>query len=89
LHGTVLSLKNGVPVIAVDAISGGAKVTAQAQTIGWPHCYSVDSLDATALEQAFDACLTEAARAQARACAERAKATLDRMRRAFLSRLDA
>ena len=36
LHGMVFALKNGVPVVAIDAIAGGAKVTKQAQALGWP-----------------------------------------------------
>ena len=30
LHGMVLALKNGVPVVALDPVDGGAKVAAQA-----------------------------------------------------------
>lgn len=36
LHGLALSLRAGVPVIAVDPIAGGGKVTAQADALGWP-----------------------------------------------------
>lgn len=36
LHGLVLALKQGVPALAVDPVSGGAKVAAQAATWGWP-----------------------------------------------------
>ncbi|GAA1781301.1 polysaccharide pyruvyl transferase family protein [Streptomonospora arabica] len=36
LHGLVLALRNGVPAIAVDPVSGGAKVSAQARALGWP-----------------------------------------------------
>ncbi len=36
LHGLVLGLKNAVPVLAVDPVAGGAKVTAQARAWGWP-----------------------------------------------------
>jgi Polysaccharide pyruvyl transferase len=36
LHGLVLALKQGVPVLAVDPVAGGAKVAAQAGAWGWP-----------------------------------------------------
>ena len=36
LHGMVLALKQGVPVLAVDPVTGGAKVAAQAAAWGWP-----------------------------------------------------
>jgi len=36
LHGLVLALKNGIPVLAVDPVAGGAKVAAQAAAWDWP-----------------------------------------------------
>ncbi len=36
LHGLVLALKQGVPVLAMDPVTGGAKVAAQAAAWGWP-----------------------------------------------------
>ncbi|MEU0005615.1 polysaccharide pyruvyl transferase family protein [Streptomyces sp. NPDC006314] len=36
LHGLVLALRTGTPVIAVDPVAGGAKVSAQARAVGWP-----------------------------------------------------
>jgi len=36
LHGVVLALKNGVPVVALDPVEGGAKVAAQGRALGWP-----------------------------------------------------
>ena len=36
LHGMVLALKNGVPVVAIDPEPGGAKVRRQAQLLQWP-----------------------------------------------------
>ncbi|HRO15073.1 MAG TPA: polysaccharide pyruvyl transferase family protein, partial [Paracoccus sp. (in: a-proteobacteria)] len=43
LHGTVLALKNGVPVLAVDAIAGRDKVTRQAGVLDWPEIHPLDS----------------------------------------------
>lgn len=39
LHGVVLSLRRGVPIIAFDNILGGAKVSSQAKYLGWPLVY--------------------------------------------------
>lgn len=36
LHGLVFALRERVPVVAVDPISGGGKVSAQAAAWGWP-----------------------------------------------------
>jgi len=77
LHGTVLSLKNGVPVVAIDAISaGGGKVLRQAQAVGWPEAYSIDQATDAALDEALARCLQPSARDLARACAMRARQTL-------------
>jgi hypothetical protein len=83
LHGWVLALKNGVPVLALDSVSGGAKVTAQAQAVDWP-VYSIDRLDPAELARAFDVCLTDEARARARSCAATAVRTIDEVRTEFL-----
>jgi hypothetical protein len=76
LHGLVLALKNGVPVVAIDPETGGAKLARQAETIGWPICFTAECLDPSALEEALDYCLTEGARALARECADRARLLL-------------
>jgi hypothetical protein len=72
LHGTVLALKNGVPVVAVDPVAGGAKIRRQAETIGWPIVLAAENLTDRALEEAYEYCLTNVARDLARACAKRA-----------------
>jgi hypothetical protein len=59
LHGLVLSLKNGIPAIAIDPISGGAKLTQQAKSIKWPYCFNVDTLSQQHLIESFEACLNE------------------------------
>lgn len=84
LHGTVLALKNGVPVIAIDAISGGAKVLRQAETIGWSVVFPIDSLSDEKLQQAFDYCQTEQARVEARECRDRAFKAVEEVRDKFI-----
>ena len=73
LHGMVLALKHGVPVIAIDPVPGGAKIVRQGQTIGWPHVFAVDRVTDADLDEAVVACQAEEARGVARACADRAR----------------
>ncbi len=85
LHGMVLALKNGVPVIAIDSVSGGAKITRQAEAIGWPVVFSVDRLTDEALQKAFDYCLTGEARIAARECRDRAITLVLEIREQFIA----
>jgi hypothetical protein len=57
LHGMVLGLKNSVPVIAIDAVAGGGKVTAQAKALGWPMLISAESLSVEKLRESVRICL--------------------------------
>lgn len=88
LHGTVLALKHGVPVVAIDPEPGAARLLRQAAAIGWPHAFAVDRLDDKVLGAAFDNCLTAAARAAASACAERARRDVEATRNRFLASLE-
>jgi hypothetical protein len=87
LHGTVLALKHGVPVLAIDPEAGGAKIRRQAETIGWPIVFTADAVTHEALQKAFDYCLTGAARAKARECCERAMWMVEATRNEFISAL--
>lgn len=64
LHGLVLALKNGVPVVAVDPVLGGAKVTAQARAWDWP-VLGADSVDPASLDAALAFALSGPGRAAA------------------------
>ncbi|MEQ1575372.1 MAG: polysaccharide pyruvyl transferase family protein [Vicinamibacterales bacterium] len=77
LHGTVLALKNGVPCVSIDPISGGAKIRRQADAIGWPYVFSADDLSMTRLREALDVCLSPHGRSLALSTAERAKQLLE------------
>jgi hypothetical protein len=83
LHGTVLAIKNGVPPIVVDPIAGGAKVRRHAEAIGWPIVFTADRLVDQELDQAFDHCLTDAARRQVEQCRRRAESQVEDMRLRF------
>jgi Polysaccharide pyruvyl transferase len=85
LHGMVLALKNGIPAIAVDPQAGGAKITRQADEIGWPAAFSVDSVTDEALQEAFDYCLSAEARAKAKELHRQATDKVQEVRDAFIS----
>ncbi|MDO0929101.1 polysaccharide pyruvyl transferase family protein [Streptomyces sp. TG1A-8] len=50
LHGLVLALRTGTPVIAVDPVAGGAKASAQATALGWPALVDADALSRDTLD---------------------------------------
>jgi hypothetical protein len=89
LHGTVLSLKNGVPVLAVDAVSGGDKVTRQTKMLGWPESVILDTTSDEELLAAVMRCLQPEARKLAANCAVRARALLSDYDNAFIGALAA
>ncbi|CAL9632768.1 hypothetical protein SUDANB174_06083 [Streptomyces sp. enrichment culture] len=63
LHGLVLALRAGVPVLAVDPVEGGAKVSAQARACGWPALVAAERLAGASadrvLERWWHWCLTD------------------------------
>ena len=89
LHGLVLALKAGVPVVALDPVAGGAKVSRQAEAVGWPLVFTPEQLDPERLDTALDHCLTEAARGEAAACAQDAARSVEAIRRDFLRAVQA
>ncbi|RCW44627.1 polysaccharide pyruvyl transferase [Halopolyspora algeriensis] len=44
MHGLVFALRQGIPALAVDPVSGGGKVTAQAQAWDWPAIMPAETL---------------------------------------------
>jgi hypothetical protein len=56
MHGLVFALKNGIPVLAVDPIAGGAKVSAQAAAWAWPAVVAAESLTEAHLDHWWDWC---------------------------------
>jgi polysaccharide pyruvyl transferase WcaK-like protein len=87
LHGLVLAIKNGVPVLPIDAVAGGAKVQRQTRTIQWPVVFTADTLTDNALREAFDYCLTPQARDEAEKCRLRAVRALEGVKPRLLSTL--
>ncbi|WP_280401492.1 polysaccharide pyruvyl transferase family protein [Nocardia carnea] len=67
LHGVVFALRAGVPVLAVDPVAGGGKVTAQAAALGWPALLSAEqALDPSMVDRWWRWCLSAAGREHAR-----------------------
>lgn len=89
LHGTVLALKNGVPVIPVDPIAYGAKITKQVNAIGWPVLFNSDNLNDDTFRRALDYCLTEHAKLEAKACSQKARNHLSKIKDKFISEVSA
>jgi Polysaccharide pyruvyl transferase len=73
LHGLVLALKNGVPVLAVDPVPGGAKVTAQARAWDWPVLTAGEGggPGPASLDRLWSWCLSAEGVSRARAAAEK------------------
>lgn len=53
MHGALLGLAMGRPVIAIDQIPGGAKVTALMRRVGWPLCFAAETVTASDIEAAI------------------------------------
>ncbi|MFI1460395.1 polysaccharide pyruvyl transferase family protein [Nocardia carnea] len=67
LHGLVFALRAGVPVLAVDPVAGGGKVTAQAAALGWPALIPAEqALDTDVVDHWWEWCLSAAGRKHAR-----------------------
>lgn len=73
LHGLVMALKNGVPVLVIDAVPGGGKIRRQCKRIGWPNILGLDELEEGRLDEALRFALSDEAKTLARICAARAK----------------
>jgi Polysaccharide pyruvyl transferase len=88
MHGLVLALREGVPAVAIDPIAGGAKVSRQAEAVGWPATLLAEDLTDRALGEVFDWCLSDEARERARACAQDARRRVGDLEREFLAALE-
>jgi hypothetical protein len=87
LHGMVLAIKNGVPAVVIDPVAGGRKVLRQAQVLDWPIVFTADAVTDRQLQEAFDFCLTDEARAQARRCRDEAVSRVIAARDEFIEAL--
>ncbi len=87
LHGLVIALSHGVPALAVDSITGGAKVLSQARALAWPAVMTVDDLDDAELQRHFDWCLTQDAQQRAQASMKIGMESSERIRVALTAHL--
>jgi hypothetical protein len=53
MHGALLGLCAGKPVIAIDQVEGGAKVRSVLSKIGWPLVFSAESVTQAEIDEAF------------------------------------
>jgi Polysaccharide pyruvyl transferase len=88
LHGLVLALKNGVPALAIDPVSGGSKIKRQAEVLDWPAVRTADRLEQDDLRTALQFCLSEEGRRVARRCAELGVTRLESLRDEFVAVLN-
>ena len=87
LHGMVYALKAGVPVIALDPVLGGDKVSAQAAVLGWPAVSTVENASPEWIDRTFAWCLSEDGRNKARSIAASARDKLAPAAKEFSSAL--
>jgi hypothetical protein len=59
LHGLVLALRCGIPVLAVDPVDGGAKLSAQGRALSWPAVLAAGEVDTPAFDLWWSWCLAE------------------------------
>ncbi|EDY37456.1 conserved hypothetical protein [Cyanobium sp. PCC 7001] len=59
LHGSLLALAAGVPVIAVDQIAGGGKLTEVLSRTGWPHLFPAEACSPDQLAALMRGCLED------------------------------
>lgn len=62
LHGLVFARRAGVPVLAIDPVSGGDKVQAQAEVLGWPAVLTPERVSASSLDHWLSWCLSSGRR---------------------------
>lgn len=84
LHGMVFSLKNGVPVVAIDSISGGAKVTKQANAVDWPVILNGGNITSERVSEAVNLCLTHDIKNKAMTIKNNAVNKLDAVKEKFI-----
>ncbi len=87
LHGLALSIKNGVPPLVIDPISGGRKVIAQARALGWNVAFTADDIEDLRLQRALDYCLSETARREVISVRDRAVRSLSQVRDEFMAEM--
>lgn len=89
LHGLVFALKTGVPVLAVDSIAGGDKVSRQARAVGWRTVFLSHELDVEKMMAAARWCVSDEGRQAAQGIARAIQPVGDLLRADFLKAVEA
>ncbi|HEU5085525.1 MAG TPA: polysaccharide pyruvyl transferase family protein [Acidimicrobiales bacterium] len=89
LHGLVLGLRNGTPVLAVDPVAGGAKVAAQAEALGWPEVLRPEEVDVASVRAALQRMLAGERDADIERCRRHGLARIEQVRAEVLDALAA
>lgn len=71
MHALVLGLVAGTPVLAIDPVAGGDKVSAQARAWEWPAVVTPETMTRDALDHWWQWCLSESGRCAATEAAGR------------------
>jgi hypothetical protein len=87
LHGLVFALRNAVPPLVIDPITGGAKVRRQADAVGWRVAFNADEISDAVLGDALDRCLSEEMRGEAARCRDRARERVATVREELVTTL--
>ena len=87
LHGMVFALKNGTPVVAIDPIAGGSKVTAQALALEWPLIFSGEDVTEEQIQEAVRKCLNGSMDKTIQTVQSTASENLKRIKESFLQEL--
>lgn len=87
LHGSLLSLRNGVPVISIDPVPNGAKVLAQMRNIGWPLAYPINKLNKKKLKKLIRLALSKESKNNTQATSKKAKFNLLKVKKLFQKHL--
>jgi hypothetical protein len=87
LHALVLGLAHDVPVIACDAVAGGAKVSAQAAALGWPVVLRAGEIDPATLDAALEHALSGTLTGELAEARRRGAAGNERAREWFVQQL--
>jgi hypothetical protein len=74
MHGLVLPLRAGVPVVAIDPVAQGGKVSAQAHALGWPALVAAEDACPEVFDYWWSWCLSPGVRELAARGTDRAGA---------------
>lgn len=87
LHGTILALKNAVPVVAVDPVEGGGKISFQTSVLRWPAVIPWSQLSSASLDEAFAFCVSDEGRSRAADVRQKGRTEIELLREQFVEEM--